>query len=270
MEKDEFNKKISDISNTFSLARTKIGAKDVGFKLIPRELKTPTGKFNSGKPITGVELQKISENWKSKEPLIDEDGNAFVLYIPDFSSNHYRRNISDPENLPKYHVSWCWTLEHMTEVGRMKRYIKKTDIENNLFKGKGDNDVSLGKILNTCKNCRKNMQDIYGINMYFDIVDMDMLKFFEKYGKQNLNDTEINTSYSIMYPKHWDKISKEYRENANWICEKCNTSFGDNRQSLHVHHIDGVKSNIIGTNLKVLCKECHAEQFGHGRMKNLL
>ncbi|MEX2563842.1 MAG: HNH endonuclease [Candidatus Paceibacterota bacterium] len=269
MEKDEFNNKISDIVSYFDDIKQRIGAKDTGFVIVPRELKTPTGKFNAGKPITGAELQRISKNWKSKDPLIDEEGNAFVLYIPDFTSNHYRRGFS-PENLPKYHTSWCWTLDNMKESGRMKRYIKKTDIETNIFKGKKDGDRNIESVLYACQNCRKTLEDIYGRNMYFDVKNMDMLKFFSLYGKHYLYDPKVKKPYSVMYPKHWDEISKKYREKANWKCDQCGESFANNKKELDVHHINGIKSDVRDTNLKVLCKKHHAEQPMHSHYNKII
>lgn len=269
MEKDEFNKKISEISNYFQNIKQKIGARDTGFVIVPRELKSPIGKFNAGKPITGAELQRISENWQSKEPLIDEEGNAFVLYIPDFTSNHYRRDFS-PENLPKYHVSWCWTLDNMKEKGRMKRYIKKTDIETNIFKGKKESDRDVESILNACQNCKRTIENIYGGNIYYDIRNMDLLKFFSMYGKHEMYDPKIKSPYSVLYPKHWNKISKEYREKANWKCEECGESFVNNKKDLDVHHINGIKSDVRGVNLKVLCKKHHAEQPMHSHYNKII
>jgi len=185
MDKKDFNHRLSEISNAFSAARNKIKAQESNFKITPRELKDPMSKFNAGKPITGAELQKISENWQSKAPLIDEEGNAFVL---------------------------------------------KTNIESNIFLGKQVDDKNAQSVLYACKTCKKKMIEVEGYDLYFDVENMDMLKFFAKYGKQNLN----------------------------------------NHSMLDVHHIDGIRSNVSKTNLKVLCKECHSEQPFHGHYKNAL
>lgn len=269
MDKRELNEKLADISNAFSLAKNRIKAQDVGFKITPRELKDPMDKFNAGKPITGAELQKISENWQSKAPLIDEDGNAFVLYIPDWQFN-FSRGRNNPADLHKYHVSWCGVLEYMQGAGRFKRYIKKTNIESNIFLGKQADDRNAESVLYACKTCRKKMTEVAGHSLYFDVENMDMLKFFAKYGKQDLLDPKTNRPYSVVYPKHWREISKKYRERAKWICADCGKSFEHNRAMLDVHHIDGIRSNIKKTNLKVLCKDCHAKQPMHGHYKQII
>ena len=132
MKEQEFKKRLTEIKHTFNIAQEKIGATEVLFKLVPRELQDTIVQFNEGKAITGVELQKIAGHWKSREPFIDEEGNPFVLFISDFSSSQMYGN------LPKYHVAWCRTLENMQAIGRMKRYIKKSDIETNVFVGKNN------------------------------------------------------------------------------------------------------------------------------------
>lgn len=271
MEKKDFDEKLSEITSVFLSIKDKIGASNVDFKIVPRELKDPIEKFNAGKPITGVELQRISENWQSKDPLIDEEGNAFVLYIPDFSRSHFSyRKAFSPEDLPKYHVSWCSTLSDMQGKGRMKRYIKKTDLEKNLFKGKKENDVDIEIVLYACKNCRTTMTSLYGNDLYYRIEDMDILKFFSMYGKQNLHDPKTNRPYSVVYPKHWREISRRYREEANWECDVCHKSFENEKYMLDVHHINGVRSDVSKTNLRVLCKEHHADQPGHAHYKKIL
>ena len=269
MSNKEFEDALVNILNAFGAARDKIGATPVAFKLIPHELRELSEKFNAGKPITGVELQKISATWQSKEPLIDKDGNAFVLYIPDWQFK-FAKHESQPEDLHKYHVSWCKTLEYMQGAGRFKRYIKKTDIENNIFNGKKTDDIEVKSVLHACKNCRDKMYETWGDGLYYDVTSMDMLKFFSLYGKQNLRDPKTNRSYSVVYPKHWSAISKMYREKANWKCEECGRSFANEKHMLDVHHINGVRSDVSKANLRVLCKEHHAKQPLHSHYKSVL
>lgn len=266
MDKKEFEQKISEISSAFSVAKNKIKAQDRAFRIVPRELKDSLSKFNAGKPITGVELQKVSESWQSKAPLIDEEGNAFVLYIPDWQYN-FNRGRNDPEDLHKYHVSWCGVLEYMKGAGRFKRYIKKTDIESNVFSGKKADDINVQSVLYACQTCRRKMTEIVGGSLYFDVQKMDMLKFFALYGKQDLLNPKTNRPYSVVYPKHWRNISKKYREKAHWRCEECNKSFENNKYMLDVHHINGIRSDISKTNLRVLCKSCHSKQPMHSHYK---
>lgn len=267
MNRTDFDKRISEIFDVFLAARNKIGAQSITFKLIPKELRDTANKFNSGRPITGAELQTISQNWLSKDPLIDEDGNAFVLYISDWQYNLIRGR-GGPKDLPKYHVAWCKTLEWMKDVGRAARYIKKSDIETNVFRGKRSDDRDIQSVLYACKNCREKIKEMYGQNVYFDIFGMDLLKFFALYGKQRLPDSHATRPYSVVYPKHWRSISKRYRELAKWKCNGCHRSFEQDKGMLDVHHINGIRSDVSRTNLVVLCKDCHAKQPMHAHYKS--
>jgi hypothetical protein len=77
---------------------------------------------------------------------------------------------------------------------------------------------------------------------------------------------------SKMY-QHWDKpwsqISTEIRALASWCCVSCNRNFSQGRQKwLHVHHVNSDRNDNHINNLRPLCLGCHAEQPGHGKLKN--
>lgn len=54
--------------------------------------------------------------------------------------------------------------------------------------------------------------------------------------------------------------ARQYLKNA---CENCEGSF-----MLAAHHIDGVRTNNVETNVQTLCVVCHA-LFHHGKMESL-
>jgi len=56
-----------------------------------------------------------------------------------------------------------------------------------------------------------------------------------------------------------------YRETRNFTCESCNLNLKQALCLLHVHHINGVKTNNRSSNLKALCIECHSQQPDHQR-----
>ena len=69
------------------------------------------------------------------------------------------------------------------------------------------------------------------------------------------------------YVSNWSSISQETRNRCEWECEKCGVSLKGNRGLLHVHHINGVRTDNKDSNLQVLCAICHSEQPMHGHMK---
>lgn len=71
------------------------------------------------------------------------------------------------------------------------------------------------------------------------------------------------------YTEDWGEISRIVRERADWRCSRCARSYSTNRADLHVHHINGDRTNNSYSNLKALCKYCHQREEGHSRMSTL-
>jgi hypothetical protein len=246
------------------LSKEKIGATGIIWKLLPKELSEISEKFKAGKPISSIEIQKLRLNWQSEDPLIDENGNPFVFYIHDFSNSHW----GTPNRV--FHVSWCSTLEKMEKGGRKERYVKKSDLENNDFRVDYGGNRKGVEHLPACWICKDHMQNkIAPKELYYDRTNLDILKFFQMYGKQHLRNMD-NPMHPVGYPENWKQLSKRIQEEANWICSKCRKSFAYNQSYLDVHHKNGITSDTRTDNLTVLCKKCHGEEFAHGHYKSAL
>ena len=81
------------------------------------------------------------------------------------------------------------------------------------------------------------------------------------------------------YIWEWQKISQAYRTKKNYTCEICGFSPEKrmDRQFIHVHRRDGIKTNNDETNLQCLCITCHSkvnmthqENFSKGANKIML
>lgn len=59
------------------------------------------------------------------------------------------------------------------------------------------------------------------------------------------------------YPWDWRYISRHIRKRNNYTCQVCGLRFPKFSKSLHVHHIDGDKSNCADDNLACVCVLCH-------------
>lgn len=67
------------------------------------------------------------------------------------------------------------------------------------------------------------------------------------------------------YPKNWGEISKAFRKMHGYKCHACGVCCDQEAHHclLDVHHINGVKRDCRDSNLRCLCKECHAKQDFH-------
>lgn len=60
------------------------------------------------------------------------------------------------------------------------------------------------------------------------------------------------------YPENWPEIAAAIKTAAGWRCEHCNHEHDpEHGYTLTVHHLDGDKANVDGTNLVALCQRCH-------------
>ncbi len=65
------------------------------------------------------------------------------------------------------------------------------------------------------------------------------------------------------YPVNWNgKIQEMIRIRDNRKCRWCGKSEIDNKQKLHVHHINFQKDDLSETNLISLCRSCHGKTAG--------
>lgn len=221
--------------------------------------------------ISAIEAELI----RGREVQLDEleivsgllafEGRQILLYIPDQGNRIEEVLSGNREGGKKFHVAHCTTLESMKNSGRFERYIATTDISGTFALSGFDTSMreitGQGKLY-VCQNCLNMLNYKQAkvkrcariIREHFDLND-----FFEAFSSC-FRFLPVRTKVepgAAIYAPNWREISDSLRESVKWNCEGCNINLASTRHLLHVHHIDGVKSNNSRSNLKVLCKACH-------------
>ncbi|MGL5693392.1 MAG: HNH endonuclease [Peptostreptococcaceae bacterium] len=63
------------------------------------------------------------------------------------------------------------------------------------------------------------------------------------------------------YSRDWIRVSEEYKEDMNWICEECGLDCFVTKYYLHVHHLNENKFNNSWRNLKAVCRSCNNKLY---------
>jgi hypothetical protein len=220
----------------------------------------------------GEGLEVKFEDIEFDTGLASYQGRQVLLYIKDHGGR-VTEALEDGAQGKKFHISDCVTLDEMRKKGRFERYVVTNDLSGS-FKIAGS-DWQTGELhegetrLNVCKNCLKylNYQGYQSkakgpIFKSFKLVDFfDTYSSFFKFMPSGVADT-----MQIGYTDDWKHVSRRAREQCKYACQQCRLDLSQNKKLLHVHHVNGVKSDNSTSNLKPLCADCHRKQPHHEHM----
>ncbi|AYO20044.1 HNH endonuclease [Vibrio owensii] len=185
-----------------------------------------------------------------------------------YKGRHVTLYIKANGTSARFHVSDCSTLQGMRASGRFERYV----VTNNTS-GEFLVDTSYGEKkarLKVCQNCLRKL-NYKGCNTTTNITSIvqnfNMAEFFATYSSffPHMPSRRAETAESG-YSDDWSKISSHYRVEKNFECEECKVNMRSHRALLHVHHVNGVKSDNRPSNLRALCIDCHSKQPMHEHM----
>ena len=124
--------------------------------------------------------------------------------------------------------------------------------------------------LSVCKNCLRmlNYRD-YERNRRRVFREFEWSEFFDIYRPHfERLPTRRAGVFDGGYTPDWDSVSRRYKRARDFKCDQCRVDLSQlsHHRLLHVHHINGVKTNNDWSNLRALCAICHGDQPGHVHM----
>ena len=215
----------------------------------------------------GIEVD-LSEVGVTDNGLFIYRGRQVLLYIQD----HGRRvqdALDDGDSGRRFHVAYCRTLEDMRSKGRYERYVATNDLSGEFYIAGYDYDsrepINGKTRLKVCKNCLSKLNYRRAGRTRDQIVaEFDLEAFFDTYKSFFPHMPRRRAGqFDGQYTADWGGVARRYKETKNFTCESCHLDLRNALSLLHVHHINGVKTNNSPSNLKALCIQCHSQQPDH-------
>ncbi len=227
-------------------------------------------QLQSGGLEVEVEDLDFSENG-----LFEFKGKKVLVYIRDQPFGSVFQIAGEYTSKYRYHLTDCGTLQSMRANNRYEsRYVVTTRIDGLFVVNPIDQTSSIVKSVDArlylCGNCLNALRQMNYNGARRRREDFSIQAYFEHFDSKisRLPPSSEFTKPVSQYSRKHEQISKDYREGRGWICDDCNCRFAAYRHLLHLHHINGDKSDYSTHNLRALCVVCHSKQPNHKHLKN--
>ena len=218
-------------------------------------------------------LEITLDDLEQEQGLLSVRGRQVVLFIPDHGAN-YIATMDNPKHGRKFHIADCATLNNMRRQKKFERYKVTTDHTGDfpIYGLIGGRDIEGNAKLHCCQNCLKQLNYKGAYTMpYEQLLDLaanlDIAEFFCTYSSLFRSlPKSLTEAYQWGYTEDWPQISLQVRKEAGYKCQHCKVDLSSSKRLLHVHHINGIKSDNSLENLVPLCADCHRKEPYHAHM----
>lgn len=228
----------------------------------------------------GIDVGSLDEVRVLSDGSLAYKDRRVLLYIRDVSVFGGRQTRQDRN--PRYHVSNCSTLQEMRASNRIERYVVAArddgQFQVNFIRERSSVESSI-IALRICQNCLSQL-GWQGFGYHLARPAREQIvgaftprMFFEAYPRDLVFDADLedeDTAPLNGYTEDFPEIANSIKRSLDYRCEQCHLDLSSYqlRRHLHVHHKNGQKFNNARSNLIALCLRCHANQPGHGHMRN--
>jgi len=216
------------------------------------------------------DVANLDELQVGEGDTILHNGYRVFLYIREFhvKADTFEEACEEPDKLRKFHIVWCQTLQEMKAAGRFERYIASDRVDEPFgvaMRTKAGTWICGDTELYVCRFCLSHT----GWEGYRDAIRKRRTDIVRQFSRRRFLETD-HTRFAEMPPQtdrsppamgyaaDWAERSRAYRASTGFRCEDCSVDCSTSPGLLDTHHQNGVTTDNRISNLRALCKTCHA------------